>query len=156
MPSKNVRIEGLEELVNSFNQFDRILDKAARPFLRDMGNWGVLQSQKEILSEGAVDTNELIQGMHYELGHLEVTIRPSDAADMYAWFVEEGSKPHWAPREALQGWADRHGIPVYLVQRKIALEGTEPRYIFQRTYEKFDDKVNSEAPRLVDDILRML
>lgn len=40
-------------------------------------------------------------------------------------FVHEDTRPHWPPPGALAGWAKRHGIPEFLVARKIAQEGTE-------------------------------
>jgi len=42
----------------------------------------------------------------------------------YAGWVDQGTRPHWPPPGALRGWARRHGIPEFLVQRKIAREGT--------------------------------
>ena len=158
MPSKSVRIEGLDELISSFRGPDGIIEREGRSFLHDMGNFGVLQSQKEILNVGAVDTNELVQGMHHDIKSLangmQVTIRPSDEADKYAWFVEHGSKPHRAPIEALRGWADRHGIPVGAVWHKIATEGTEPRYPFREMFKRFEREVDKEVPRFMDAILR--
>jgi hypothetical protein len=43
----------------------------------------------------------------------------------YGGFVDQGTRPHWPPPQALAGWAARHGIPAFLVGRKIAEEGTE-------------------------------
>lgn len=42
----------------------------------------------------------------------------------YGLWVETGTRPHWPPRAPLEGWARRHGIPVFLVQRAIARRGT--------------------------------
>ena len=42
----------------------------------------------------------------------------------YAGWVDQGTRPHWPPPGALAGWAKRHGIPEFLVQRKIAEKGT--------------------------------
>jgi len=42
----------------------------------------------------------------------------------YGLWVETGTRPHWPPRAPLEGWAHRHGIPVFLVQRAIARHGT--------------------------------
>lgn len=42
----------------------------------------------------------------------------------YGLYVETGTRPHWPPRAPLEGWARRHGIPVFLVQRAIARRGT--------------------------------
>ena len=48
----------------------------------------------------------------------------------YAPHVEYGSRPHWAPKGALQPWARRHGFPMgpvgdFLVRRIIARRGTK-------------------------------
>jgi hypothetical protein len=45
----------------------------------------------------------------------------------YGLYVEKGTRPHWPPRAPLEGWARRHGIPVYAVQRAIARRGTKAR-----------------------------
>lgn len=48
----------------------------------------------------------------------------------YARYVEEGTRPHWAPIAPLKLWARRvlgdEGA-AYAVQRKIAQEGTDPQ-----------------------------
>lgn len=154
--SKAIRVEGLDEVIEAFRHADGLLAREGRSYLRDLGIYGVKQAQINILNEGAVDTNELIQGMRYELRGLTATIRPSDAADKYAVYVEEGTKPHTPPVSALQGWADRHGIPVWAVVRKIAREGTEPRYIFRKTFQDVDNEVDSTIPRFIDNLLRRL
>ena len=46
----------------------------------------------------------------------------------YAGWVDQGTRPHWPPPGALAGWASRHGIPEFLVQRAIARHGTKPTY----------------------------
>ena len=43
----------------------------------------------------------------------------------YAPYVEFGTRPHAAPISALQGWADRHGIPVGAVWMSIKRKGTK-------------------------------
>jgi len=160
MPSKNVQIDGLDEIVDSFRGIGGILDREGRSLLREMGLFGVRKSQEHILNAGAVDTNELIQGMNYEIDTIrdgmQVTVKPSEKADDYAVYVEEGTRPHFPPREALQGWADRHGIPVFLVQRKIAREGTEPRYVFRDTFEDFKAETIRETERFIDLVMRKL
>ncbi len=160
MASKNVQYEGLHEVIDAFRSADGIFEREANSFLRDMGIEGVHMAQVEILNVGAVDLMELLDGMHYVIDHvadgMQVTVRPSDTADEYAWFVEHGTKPHKAPIEALRPWAERHGIPVGAVWHKIATEGTEPRYMFETMFGHFSGHVEKEAPRFVDSILRRL
>jgi len=43
----------------------------------------------------------------------------------YAPYVEFPTRPHAAPISALQGWADRHGIPVGAVWMSIKRKGTK-------------------------------
>ena len=53
------------------------------------------------------------------------------------------TKPHWPPFKALTGWADRHGIPVYLVAKSISEKGTAIVPFLKMGYEqsKFDRKI---------------
>lgn len=158
--AKTVRIHGLDEVVHDLRSADGVLQRTGRSFLREMGIFGVKRAQINILNAGAVDTNELIQGMHYDISTsltgMQVTVRPSDLADKYAIYVEEGTRPHTPPVSALQGWADRHGIPVWAVVRKIQREGTEARYMFRDTFDDVKDEVDKELPRFIDELLRQL
>lgn len=156
--SKTIEVEGLKELIAEFEDADSRLIPVFRSWLKSMSDFGVKQAQINILNVGAVDTNELIQGMHYKLSPngLESTIKPSDKADKYAAAVEYGTKPHFPPIAALQGWADRHNIPVWVVARKIARDGTEPRHFWQQTFEDLEAHVDSELDNLGDNILRAL
>jgi hypothetical protein len=43
----------------------------------------------------------------------------------YAVFVHEGTRPHMPPMGAITPWANRHGIPPFLVARSIARHGTK-------------------------------
>jgi hypothetical protein len=45
----------------------------------------------------------------------------------YGAYVELGTRPHWPPAAPLRGWARRHGVSVYVVQRAIARRGTRRR-----------------------------
>jgi hypothetical protein len=45
----------------------------------------------------------------------------------YGAYVEVGTRPHWPPAAPLRGWARRHGLSVYVVQRAIARRGTRRR-----------------------------
>jgi hypothetical protein len=45
----------------------------------------------------------------------------------YGLYVERGSRPHYPPVAALTGWARRHGMSPYAVQRAIGRRGTRAR-----------------------------
>ncbi len=89
----------------------------------------VAESSQEIKSTAQglvpVDLGELRSNIGYTVKDRKNVIEGNILANTnYAAYVEFPTRPHWAPREALQGWADRHGIPVYAVQRAIAEKGT--------------------------------
>ena len=156
----SVRVEGLDEVLAMFNNAPQAVDRIGKKWLRDWSLYGIREVQRFTLNAGAADTNELIQGMQYHIEStatgLESTIKPSDKADKYAIYVEEGTEPHMPPISALQGWADRHGIPVWAVALKIAREGTEPRHMFRDAFETLDSRVDSELDDFLDDLLRNL
>jgi hypothetical protein len=66
-----------------------------------------------------------------------------------AIFVHNGTKPHWAPVGALRGWAQRHGINPFALQRSIARKGTKPNPWFEKAVEQ-------DAPRVIDSHVKSL
>jgi hypothetical protein len=81
----------------------------------------------------------------------------------YAIFVERGTRPHWPPIDAIREWAERHGIPPFLVARAIARHGTIKRYgrpgpagaeMFERTLDEEEGWINRERERLGENIVK--
>jgi hypothetical protein len=74
------------------------------------------------------DTRRLMNSITHELSgrgtNLVGRVGPSVR---YGLYVERGTRPHWPPRAALEGWARRHNVPVFAVQRGIARRGTRAR-----------------------------
>jgi hypothetical protein len=72
-----------------------------------------------------------------------------------AIFVHNGTRPHWAPVGALRGWADRHGINPFALQRSIARKGTRANPWFETAVEQAAPPiVRSHAQRLATDVFR--
>lgn len=71
----------------------------------------------------------------------------------YAAAVEVGSKPHWPPRGALETWAKRHGMGVFLVQRAIARRGSKPRKYLQGAFEKNKAKIRALIGNAVSNVV---
>jgi len=158
--SNSIEIHGLDELHAAFKRANEAVTSEGKRYLREWSIYGVKQVQLHTLNAGAVDTNELIQGIHYDIrptaSGLESTIKPSTQADKYAVYVEHGTKPHTPPASALQGWADRHGIPVWAVIRKIQREGTEARHMWRDGFIDLENKVDSELHELAEAIVRKI
>jgi hypothetical protein len=71
-------------------------------------------------------------------------------ADQYGIFVEVGTRPHFPPPAALEGWVrrrldvtnDRQAREIaFLIGRKIARTGTPGRFLFQRALEDNVDRI---------------
>jgi len=88
------------------------------------------------------DTRQLMNSITHKVTQrgnvLTGTVGPTVA---YGLYVEQGTRPHWPPRAALQGWALRHAVPVFLVQRAIARRGTRARPFLAPALAKNREKI---------------
>ena len=71
-------------------------------------------------------------------------------ADEYGIFVEVGTRPHFPPPAAIEGWVRRRlGVTddrqarelAFLIGRKIARRGTPGRFLFERALQENEDRV---------------
>lgn len=151
------RMIGHKEVIDALKNADKVVNEEGKRFLDELGKWTSGRAKAYTMDAGSVDLGELVQGIHHTTksvsSGLETTIRPSDAADKYATYVEHGTPPHFPPISALQGWADRHGIPVWAVARKIARDGTEPRWMWRDTFNDLQAKVGGETNRFADKLV---
>ena len=93
----------------------------------------IINFQRTAIKETPVDTGNMRTSYDTRFWHLEWELRNTKE---YGVFVHEPTRPHWTKAENLQGWADRHGIPVGAVQRSIAKKGTKGNPWMTRTLEK--------------------
>jgi len=70
----------------------------------------------------------------------------------YAPYVEFGTKPHFPPVGALEGWAKRHNTSAFIVARAIARHGTKPHLMFTMAAED----VAKAAPGMVTEVEKEL
>ena len=107
------------------------------------------QIRTEIVARTPVDTGRLRSSIATEFQDDGLTgIVGSNVG--YAPHVEFGTRPHWAPKGALQPWASRHGFPKgntgdYLARRAIARRGTKPRQMFQKGIVAAQPFIDAEA-----------
>jgi hypothetical protein len=78
---------------------------------------------------------------------VEADVKNSEGieVDTYALYVHEGTRPHFAPMEAIQKWAERKSrggsdFPWYAIWLKIAREGTEPKPFLMDAIEATQDQ----------------
>lgn len=116
-----IKVEGLEKLENYFKDYMIRKKKGLLGIVADTSQ----NIRMDAIAAAPVDLGELRNNIR------ETIIERKDmisgdvlSAATYSAYVEYGSRPHWTGKQNLQGWADRHGIPVYLVQKSIAEKGT--------------------------------
>lgn len=157
MSETNIEIRGLVELTELFRRENKELNKRGKRFLFDMGNFTKKSAKRHITEAGAIDLGELHDGINFKTtarrGSITTVVKPSDEADKYAIFVEDGTRPHRAPIEALRPWADHHGVPVGAVWHKIAEEGTEPRFFWSDTIADVKPEFNKRLKPFIASIL---
>lgn len=73
---------------------------------------------------------------------------------VYAPYVELGTRPHFPPLKALEGWARRHGTTAFVVARAIARRGTKARQFFQKAFDRNTTRIHSNIRNTVAGILK--
>lgn len=119
-----LRLEGAPELIRRLNGSARIVSAEEQRAM----------TASLLLVEGAArrnakqDTRQLMNSISSRQRRggdaLIGEVGPSARHGLY---VERGTRPHWPPLAPLVGWARRHGVSPYAVQRAIARRGTRAR-----------------------------
>lgn len=127
----------------------------------------LLERYKNAISEsGHYSSGELAETATYKVQFagslLEVVFNLQD----YWKYLENGTKPHFPPLEAIERWITvKHIIPTtnagrvptthqlaYLIGREISINGTKPTKLLQQTIDGADDLINL----LLDELYRQL
>lgn len=95
------------------------------------------------LLRGHIAYEIIDQGSYYMA---RVGVQKDSDADNYALYVHEGTRPHNAPMEAIQEWAERKSrggneVEWYPVWLKIAKEGTEAKPFLLDAVTECQDQV---------------
>lgn len=131
-PILRIEITGLKELkakLEGGGVFRRnLLSGPLRKGLERIGQGGELLAKREV----PVDTGTLRRSLTHEVdkkdppAFVRIGTDKEVARFVHGDFNETRSRtrPHFPPIAALEGWARRHGIPVYALQRAIGRRGT--------------------------------
>lgn len=71
---------------------------------------------------------------------------------VYAWWVHDGTRPHFPPISSIEWWARRKGISPWAVARSISKRGTKANPFMDRTVEK----VKSGVDKIFDQEIQTL
>ena len=141
-----IDIKGLETTRAKLT--DRRVDGPVNRFL----DRGAIYIQGKAREHAAVDRGRLRNSIGVETsGSRERRIGPNVE---YGPYVEFGTKPHFPPPAALEGWARRHGISGggYVVARKIAIKGTKAQPYMTPAAEDGAGFVRRQVPVLAAEV----
>ena len=122
--------------------------------------------KKTIENSGHDASGELVNSASYKVNfngrYVEVIFTIQD----YWKYLENGTKPHFPPIEAIEQWITvKHIVPTaingrvpstkqlaYLISREISISGTKPTKLLQQTIDDSGDLINL----MVDEITRQI
>lgn len=127
-----VTIIGLNVTIANLKRINKQLSNLKKPMQKATGI--VTASAKQNVP---VDTGHLqkrIMSMVSSSGNTTKGVVGSNVH--YAPFMELGTRPHFPPVSALEGWASRHGMNAFVVARTIARRGLKARLYMKRALDE--------------------
>lgn len=124
-------IEGVDITQANLKRIDKALSNMRKP-MQQATNLvtGVAQNN------APVDTGKLKSSILPSVSHRGKTTMGVVGSNLaYAPFMELGTRPHFPPVAALEGWASRHGMNAFVVARTIARRGLKARKYLQRALD---------------------
>ena len=128
------------------------MEEDIKKIFDDWGKDTVLAIQALLTAQRNVATGNLRRSIKYVLGENFIQF----TMDEYGKYVDEGTKPHWAPISPFKKWASAKGLKpsvAYAVRASIAKKGTKPHRFFQVTIEKELERL---LPKLDEGFIRFL
>jgi hypothetical protein len=125
---------------------------AVEPVERFATQWLAPTVIRHAQAEAPTDTKRLVQSLRVQWsGQAGMAIV---SGVPYVGWVLSGTPPHWPPMAAVAGWAQRHGIPPFLVARAISKKGTKANPFFDRAWERTVAGMPGRLSELMRDIQR--
>lgn len=109
--------------------------------------------QRYAIMGAPVDTGRLRSNWRLSVQMLRGEL--TNATD-YAIFVAKGTKPHWPPIKPIEKWANRKGIPPFLVARAIARRGTKANPFFDNAVSAGQVIADDEFQKALDKTIKEL
>lgn len=143
-------IKGIDTTAANLKRIDKQLSNMRKP-MQQATNLVTTAAQ----NNAPVDTGVLKRRILASVSHRGQTTTGVVGSDVaYAPFMELGTRPHFPPVSALQGWASRHGMNAFVVARTIARRGLKARRYLQRALEDNTKRVVSIFVEAVSKIIK--
>lgn len=112
-----IKIENLKEVEKTFKAYPKV---SAKYFQKAISR-SLIKIERRAKKNAPVDTGALRARWNLDIQLLRGSLSPKSS---YAPYVEYGTKPHWVSVKKLSGWAGRHNVSPFAVQKAIARKGT--------------------------------
>ena len=127
------KLEGIEDLVAKSGLLNAKVGSIVRDLLTKSAS-GIERKAKQL---APVDTGRLKASIAHTVGAGNVPMWAMTGTNVkYARPVEYGTKPHWAPLRAFQGWAQRHHANEAAVWWSVGKKGTKAHPYLRPAFEE--------------------
>lgn len=154
-----VRVVGLAELQRKLGEIPTVADRELEAGVKNIGDVVVVRVQEHTIEDtGRTKRDISAEYDRVGLAH-RVTVAAHNTEDIVVASISGGTKPHWppwGPGSQLAGWADRKGIPVFLVARAIANFGTIKRFGRPRGGPHMFDKGLADSRGAITDEVKQI
>ncbi len=162
-PILRIEITGLKEIqakLEGGGVFQRnLLSGPLRKGLQRIGQGGELLAKREV----PVDTGTLRRSITHDVDKKNPPTFVRIGTDLdYSRHVhgdfnetKSRTRPHFPPASALEGWARRHGIPVFALQRAIGRRGTPFNPFLTRTTQKLSGLARGALKKAANEIEKL-
>lgn len=149
--SLTLEIKGLDKLKEQFAKAPQIVLQEINPAIQK----SIILLHRLAGQKVPVDLGFLggAEAMKTELSNLRGTLKNTAK---YAKAVHDGTRPHWIPIDAITPWANRHGIPPFLVARSIARKGTKAHPFFSDAIRDGQREIDSLFEKALNNIANKL
>jgi HK97 gp10 family phage protein len=148
----NVKVEvtGIDELVKSFTKSPAVVRKYA--------NEAIKKSVFTLLANARINTpvdRGFLRGAAMVTSFEDFKGMLKNQAP-YAIYVHEGTRPHYVSTKAIEGWANRKGIPPWAVRRAIMTKGTKAQPFFNDSVEASQEEVQKFFNQAAQSVVKEL
>jgi hypothetical protein len=132
-------VTGLNEIATHIEEIESEL--TGGKIIRDEFELGSRLLLADAKKEAPDDTGELKDSLEARVRGVGADTTAAVFSDLErSIYSEKGSRPHWPPIAALEGWAQRHGFPAkggaFLVARAISQRGTPAFRFMEKALKK--------------------
>jgi hypothetical protein len=149
---KDIEIEGLPELMDDIARAGRDSTQLVTAALANSTEYGKQQIRSRAPHAFGTLQRSILGEVKYPVGEIVVQ-------EPYGRDVEEGTKPHTPPHEAIERWAKKKGLPKgvsWAIVKTIEKRGTRAQPFFNPGWEASEKYILNQFEKVVDRLMSIL